>query len=455
MTLHFARSVARQLVPLALVTLLGCLLPACGSDPAAATPTYWTNVAPIYYDKCVGCHQAGGIGPFALDNYASAKDHAADASAMVEQNLMPPFLVDHSGSCGDFHDDETLSPAQKATIKSWVAAGAPEGQPRTLTLQPPPHLEQGTDYRTPDFAPEPQGGALAAHDEYRCFLLDSGLTAPRFITGYEITPGNAAIVHHVLVFTVDAAKTVGGGKTNGDVMAALDAASPDRLGWPCFGAAGEGVDVESVPVTWAPGQGVVSYPSGVGVPMATTEKVVVQIHYNLADPATHGMRDQTTVRLQFADSVQRQAVFLLPDPFLDSLGEATPATLPPGQASATYSWRQSAEELGLGSLPYVDVLGVMPHMHERGHRLELRKLDGAASAAGSADTGTCIAKVDAWDFHWQKMYGYRTPPRLTGTSAINVTCDYDTRDATEPVLPGWGTQNEMCLTVLMVALPPN
>jgi len=225
MTLHFARSVARQLVPLGLVTLLGCLLPACGSDPAAATPTYWTNVAPIYYDKCVGCHQAGGIGPFALDNYASAKDHAADASAMVELNLMPPFLVDHSGSCGDFHDDETLSPAQKATIKSWVAAGAPEGQPRTLTLQPPPHLEQGTDYRTPDFAPEPQGGALAAHDEYRCFLLDSGLTAPRFITGYEVTPGNAAIVHHVLVFTVDAAKAVGGGKTNGDVMAALDAAS--------------------------------------------------------------------------------------------------------------------------------------------------------------------------------------------------------------------------------------
>ena len=451
MTLHFARSVARTLVPLAFVTLLGWLLPACGSDPTA-TPTYWTDVAPIYYDKCVGCHQAGGIGPFALDNYASAKDHATLESSMVEQDLMPPFLVDHSGSCGDFQDDDTLSAAQKATIKAWVDAGAPEGQPRSLTLEPPPHLDEGTDYRTPDFAPEPQGGALAAHDEYRCFLLDSGLTAPRFITGYEVTPGNAAIVHHVLLFTVDAAKSVGGGKTNGDVMAALDAASPDRLGWPCFGAAGEGVDVESVPVTWAPGQGVVSYPSGVGVPMATTEKIVVQIHYNLADPSTLGMRDQTTVRVRFADAVQRQVAFTLPDSFLDTLGDATPATLPPGQASATYTWRQSAEDLGLAGLPYVDVIGVMPHMHQRGHRLELRKIDDGASAA---DTGTCIAKVDAWDFHWQKMYGYRTPPRLTGTSAISVTCDYDTRDAAEPVLPGWGTQNEMCLTVLMVALPPN
>jgi hypothetical protein len=436
---------------LARTLVVAALVPACGGGDNQTGPNYWTDVAPIYHDKCVGCHQAGGIGPFALDNYASAKDHAALASSMVEQGLMPPYLVDHDGSCGDFQDDETLSTAQKETIKAWVAAGAPEGQPRSLTMRAVPHLEQGTDYRTPDFAPEPQGGALAAHDEYRCFLLDSGLTAPRYITGYEVTPGNAAIVHHVLVFAVDAAKSVGNGMTNGDVMSALDAASPDRLGWPCFGAAGEGVDVESVPVTWAPGQGVVSYPGGVGVPMSTTEKVVVQIHYNLADPSTHGMRDQTTVRLRFADAVQRHAVFLLPDPFLDSLGEPTPAMLPPGQASATYTWRQSAQELGLGNLPYVDVLGVMPHMHARGRRLELRQIDAAAGA----DTGACIAKVDAWDFHWQKMYGYRTPPRLTSASAISVTCDYDTRGAADPVFPGWGTQNEMCLTVLMVALPPN
>jgi hypothetical protein len=452
MTLYLARHLTRTLLPLAIVAAVGWLLPACGGGGSApGEPTYWTDVAPIYYDKCVRCHQAGGIGPFALDDYPSSKDHAAIASSMVEAGLMPPFLVDHSGSCGDFQDDETLSEAQKAIIKAWAAAGAPEGPPRSLTLPAVPHLDQGTDYRTPDFAPEPQGGTIAAHDEYRCFLIDSGLTAPRFITGYEVTPGNAAIVHHVLLFTVDPAKVVGGGMTNAAVMSALDAASPDRLGWPCFGAAGEGVDVESVPVTWAPGQGVVAYPGGVGVPMSAAEKIVVQIHYNLADPATHGMRDQTTVRLRFADSVQRRAVFLLPDPFLDSLNGPNPAMLPPNMASTTYTWNQSAQQLGLGNLPYVDVLGVMPHMHERGHRLELRHLTGGA---GTSDAGACIAKVDAWDFHWQKMYGYRTAPRLTGTSALSVTCDYDTRGTADPVLPGWGTQNEMCLTALMVALPP-
>jgi hypothetical protein len=429
------------------VALAGVLAPACGSDPSTATPTYWGEVAPIYYDKCVGCHQQGGIAPFALDDYGPAKEHAAMEAQMVEADLMPPYLLDHGGTCGDFQDGETVTAAEKATIKAWVAAGAPEGQRRSLTRPAPPHLEQGTDFRTPDFAPEPQGGALAAHDEYRCFLVESGLTAPKYITGYEVTPGNAAIVHHVLLFAVDPAKDVGNGMTNAAVMNALDAESPDRLGWPCFGAAGEGVDVESVPVTWAPGQGVVSYPDGIGVPVSTTEKFVVQIHYNLADPGTHGMRDQTTVRLKLVDSVQRHAAFLLPDPFLDTLGDAMPAMLPPGEASTTYTWTRSADQLGLDGIPYVDVVAVMPHMHERGHRLELSHTQGTAP-------GACIARVPAWDFHWQKMYFYETPPRLTASSALSVTCDYDTRGAIEPVLPGWGTQNEMCLTVLMVALPP-
>jgi len=425
------------------VVALGC----GGGGGPARTPTYWGDVAPLLNAKCVGCHQAGGIGPFVFDGYDAAMENGAVAAAMVDEGLMPPFLVDHSGSCGDFEDADTPTAAEKATLRAWVDGGMPEGEPRTLTLAPVPHLGEGTDYRTPDFAPAPQGGTLAEHDEYRCFMLDSGLAADAFVTGYEVTPGNAAIVHHVLVFTVDPAVVVGG-KTNGDVMSALDAASPDRAGWPCFGGAGAGVEPDAIPVTWAPGQGMVNYPDGVGAGVTAAEKVVVQIHYNLADPATLGQRDQTTVRMRFAATVARRAVFALPDKFPDTVGAATPAMLPPGQASTTFTFDVTAQELGLDRLAYADVLAVMPHMHERGHRLELRH------AATATATPACIARVAAWDFHWQKMYGYRTPIRLGRTSKLTVSCDYDTRGVTDPILPGWGTQNEMCLTVLMVALPP-
>ena len=73
---------------------------------------------------------------------------------------------------------------------------------------------------------------------------------------------------------------------------------------------------------------------------------------------------------------------------------------------------------------------------------------------GPAGALACASHLEGWDFHWQEFYFYKTPPAITPDSEVQVTCEYDTSADTAPVLPGWGTRNEMCLTVLMVALPP-
>jgi hypothetical protein len=228
-------------------------------------------------------------------------------------------------------------------------------------------------------------------------------------------------------------------------MQALDAASPDRLGWPCFGGAGDGVDVTGLPVTWAPGQGVVSYPAGMGVPIRRTDKLVVQMHYNLADVGAAGRSDQTQVHLRFAPSVDRELAFLLPDPFLESLGKAKPDMLPPQQVSTKYTWRQQARDLGVSGVSSVDLVAVMPHMHGRGVSQQLR--------LGPANNMACAANLAHWDFHWQEFYFYKTTPKITPDTQIEVTCEYNTANDVQPVLPGWGTRNEMCLAVMMVALP--
>ena len=38
-------------------------------------------------------------------------------------------------------------------------------------------------------------------DDYRCFLLDPHLAKDVFLTGTTVRPGNAAVVHHVILFT--------------------------------------------------------------------------------------------------------------------------------------------------------------------------------------------------------------------------------------------------------------
>ncbi|HEX2656861.1 MAG TPA: cytochrome c, partial [Polyangia bacterium] len=308
-----------------------------GAGGTTGAVTFWQDVAPIYNAKCVACHQEGGLGPFRLDNYPDAKAFAADELSMVEAGLMPPYFMVHDDSCGSFDAAKTVTATEKATIAAWVNGGAPEGTPVKLTPPAKPMLTGALDVSTPQFSPVPQGGQTAQNDEYRCFALDAPNPRDAFVTGYDVSPGEPSIVHHVIVFVVDPFALVGNGVTNADTIRTLDDASPDRLGWPCFGGAGDNLKVDSIPVTWAPGQGVVNYPDGMGVSMPSSRKLIVQIHYNLVDPASAGKMDQTTVHLRFADKVDRKLAFLLPDPFLDSLSKTKPDSLPAGQANTKYT----------------------------------------------------------------------------------------------------------------------
>ncbi len=416
----------------------GAVLDDTTSSPASVT--FWQDVAPVLYEHCVACHQAGGAAPFPLDTYQDASDWSMAIAASVQDRRMPPWLVVDDGSCGDFRDSHWLDQDTVDLIAAWVDEGAAEGEPRDdLTVPGSPGLVgETTDISTPLFVPEIQGGELAEFDEYRCFLIDPQLPADRFLTAYDVVAGNDAIVHHVLVMPVDPNLEVEGGLTNAEVMQALDDESPEREGWPCFGEAGDGVETNGIPVVWAPGQGVVRYPEGTGLRISESDQLVMQVHYNLANAENIGMSDQTMVQLQLAEQVEREGFMLLPDPFLESIFEGDPIELPPGEPSVEYTWEIPIELLlfYLG-LPSVDLYGVFPHMHEFGQAIHM-EID-------SPEGTDCAASVPRWDFNWQLLYFYEEHRTLTADDTVRVTCDFDTVGATEPVLPGWGTNNEMCL----------
>ncbi|WP_437740973.1 hypothetical protein WMF39_35700 [Sorangium sp. So ce1504] len=439
-----ARGLAAS-VPL-LALSLGC---AAQEAETAQEPTFWQDVAPITASKCTACHQEGGLAPFRLDDYISAKARAGAIDDAVRGGHMPPFLVKHDGSCGDFKDDETLTAEELDVIHRWATGARAEGDRAGAPPTPPvPTLEGGVDYMTPPITPlvDP-ADPLAAHDEWRCFPVDPSLDADRFITGYQVTPGVRSIVHHVTVYRVTPSEaSLAEGKTNQDVMTELDDASPDRPGWECFGGPADELPFQPL-FAWAPGQDVVEFPGGTGAPVSAKDAFVVQVHYNIHDHAGASAEDSTRLRLRYEDTVERRAVFVGDDGFMTTLFEPDgPDTLPPGQQDAAYTWRRTRAELALDpGLPPIEVLGVMPHMHERGRTFDLRVASGTQES--------CIARVNDWDVHWQGVYWYRTPPLLDPSSSLEVTCTFDTRDAEAPVLPGWGTQNEMCNLNLLVALP--
>jgi hypothetical protein len=419
---------------------------ATSADETGTAPamTFWDDVAPVLYESCVSCHREGGVAPFSLETYAQAQQWAAATAAAVEARTMPPWLVTDDGSCGDFSHSRWLPQEQVDLLVAWAASDMVEGEPRDdLAVPALPGIEGATEIHTPSFVPEIQGGELAEYDEYRCFLVDPQLPADRFLTAYDVRPGNDAIVHHVLVMPVDPDLEVGDGMTNAEVMQAYDDESPDREGWPCFGAAGDAVEVSGIPVVWAPGQGVVELPPGVGLRVGQNEQLVIQVHYNLASPGSAGMSDQTTVQLRLEDEVDREGFMILPDPFLESIFGGEPIELPPGEPSVDYTWDLPVAALLDGSpLTSVDLVGVFPHMHAYGRAMRFEIAD--------SEQTECAADVPRWDFNWQLQYFYEQPRTLGLDDVLRVRCEFDTTAADEPVRPGWGTYNEMCLMGMLL-----
>jgi hypothetical protein len=434
--------------------LLGLFSVACQEDPGAAGAgatqgglTYWGDVAPVLNAKCVRCHQPGGIGPFAMNGFDVVDKRAADIYAKAKAGVMPPYLVTHDGSCGEFEDSETLTDAEIDLLGRWAQGPRSEGTIKPLNLSPRPTIGEGRMYKTPTLTPAPQGGTYAEFDEYRCFDGGNPLDKDAFITGYEVTPGDPMIVHHVAAMVVDPAKRTARGNTNAEQIKALDDSDPDRVGWPCFSLAGDGVELDSVPVIWAPGQGPVFFPDGLGVRHRATDQLVIQIHYNLANPGHQGRSDSTTVKLRHADTVKRRAIFTLTDPFVETVARGRPESLAPGMAKVEFSWMRTGAQMGVPPGASLEVVGVMPHMHTRGVSKQM-------SFTGADGVAKCAVKVDRWDFNWQKFYFYEgTRPQLTSDSKVAMTCQYDTSKDQTPVFPGWGTRNEMCIAILMLALP--
>jgi Copper type II ascorbate-dependent monooxygenase, C-terminal domain len=445
----------------ALGTLTLCLTLACAADKDAGdarqpvaphadaggleAPTFYADVLPLLETRCNSCHQSGGIAAFALDTLQAARQYGSAIRLATAERSMPPWSANSDGSCGNFRDSIALTDAQIAVFEDWVEGGMQAGKERATQRAEPARLEGATRITTPLFTPEAEGHGLTTQDEYRCFRSAAPVTEPRFVTGYSVTPGTPEIVHHVVAFLVNPDEPSDiEGKTNDDLMKELDAASPDRDGWPCFGAAGDGVRVSSVPAVWAPGQGVVEFPDKSGAPLIPSDQVVLQVHYNLADPSSRGKSDQTTLELRLVDQVERVGLFAVVDPFLSTLFAGEPAQLAPRRNSEKYSWSRSMVEEGLDQIPDLKLAGVMPHMHELGHKFQM-------TLSGSTDR--CGIDIPNWDFHWQRMYFYDQPLALDATDSIHVTCDFDTSSRSEPILPGWGTQDEMCAAIVYLTAP--
>jgi Copper type II ascorbate-dependent monooxygenase, C-terminal domain len=471
------RAVTALFIAVGLVAAAAIVVVARGDAASQAVPSYTRTVGPLIADKCAGCHRVGGIAPFRLDTPAAAHKYAGPIEAAVRRRAMPPWPPGPASPTYVGQSGRVLSAAQRATLLAWASAGGPTDGPATpappATTPSPRQGETTLDLPLPQaYTPQAKGGAT---DDYRCFLLDPGLTHDAFVTSARIVPGAAKVVHHVILFRVEPAQVTQAQR--------LDQAAAGQ-GWPCFGGTGIAVtradELGDAPwvSAWAPGWGGGRLPEGTGVPLAAGSRIVMQIHYNLLNGRTPDRSRAVLTVAPGSTALRPLQTILLPAPVELACAKGETGPLCTRDAAIRDLARKYGQAAGYTPL-WLLVLcrGDAVHIRPSATTTCERRLDRQTTiyvAAGhmhllgasirvELNPGTprrrVLLDIPRWDFHWQNAYQLVQPVSAGPGDVLRVTCRHDVtkRHHTDGVphtpryiLWGEGTTDEMCLGIVQV-----
>ena len=459
---------------------------------AAAAPPTWADVAPIFAEKCAGCHSPGGIAPFSLTRARSAAAHASAILAMTRAGKMPPWMPGHDSPPYAGQSRRILTAAEKSLIARWVRGGARTGAGGSIAPIGQNGNAPGTTVTlTPAQAYLPKA-AVGGMDDYHCFLLEPHLAQDMFVTSAVVQPQQPGIVHHVILFEASGQNAAEARRLNDQ---------SGRNGWTCFGgpglsethptadnAAGDRLGAPQWISAWVPGHTTNDTPAGTGVLLHAGAAVVMQVHYNLIHPAK---RDRSRAVLKVVpatgSTVTPLDTILIPAP----VELPCPRSVHSQLCSRDTAVREEARKYGTNAslIPFgllylchksladypsspasvssltttcdrrvnrpIRIYGVAGHMHLRGYDIRV-DLDPGTPAART------LLHIPAWDFHWQDAYYLAQPIDASVGETIRVTCKFDNSAKRQPVVNGkrlkpryvlWGegTTDEMCLGLLQVA----
>ena len=448
-----ARLATLVVVTLAAIVVFGSRRPEA-SGAAKADPTF-VDVAPIFYRNCTSCHRAGGLAPFSLIDYETAKPKLGKMKAYVVSGRMPPWQA--TGPRGVFRNDRRLTDAEKDLIIKWLDSGAKPGD--LSKLPPRPQYSDGWEIGTPDLIVRmsedytvPATGTI----EYQYFEVPTGLTEEKWVQAIEIMPGSREVVHHVLVYArvpqptppVAAAPAAAPAPTPAGAPAAAPAQRPQPLfirnrahampqDPPRRDSAHAPPRVLGALIgSTAPGTNVVSFPEGTALRLRPGTVLTFQMHYTAHG---HETRDRSAVGFRFAKEMPNEEIFAAA--FTNGA-----FTIPAGAKDVMVPSEITPTQP-------VKIWGLLPHTHLRGTRWQY-KLERPDS------TSEVILDVPRYDFNWQTYYLFEKPLEIPAGTKLTGLAWYD-NSATNKHNPDpkadvrWGDQTweEMQYTGFLYSVP--
>jgi len=332
-----------------------------------AQTTWAEHVAPILYNSCTNCHISGGIAPFSLVGYSKAVANANGIADATQKRRMPPWPA--NSNYKRYAHERILSAEEIKTLQDWVAQGSKSGDISKAPADPKPNT--GAVIVNPNLKLKmPNYTVNTSTDEYRCFVLPTGINVDQFITAIEVVPGNRQIVHHVLVF-----------QDTSQIPVNKDKADP-APGYLAFG--GTGSNTSQLIGVYVPGQEPYQFPTGFGARILKNSNIIIQVHY----PAgIQNQLDSTKVLIKLNTGSLRPMIITPGINHNNSSLTNGPLYIPADQTKTFYSKTVLNFKLS--------VFAIAPHMHLVGKSIKAYNVNGKDTIP--------FVDIPNWDFHWQRI----------------------------------------------------
>ena len=309
-------------------------------------------------------------------------------------------------------------------IRAWeedrarVANGMPEGDPSDLP--PAPQFSEGwripdpdeTFYMTETDFKVPAEGTV----DYQHFRCNPGWTEDKYIYAAEARPGNAAVVHHILIYILPPNTRVN--------------------------------PLESVLVGYAPGSLPINYQDGTAIKVPAGSTLLFEMHYT---PNGTEQTDRSYAGVCFMDAseVEREVEGRIA---IKRRG----LVIEPQEADQEFVAEHQVKK-GDRLL-----LSMTPHMHLRGKSFTYTAHYPEEYVAANPEVadGEVLLDVPNYDFNWQLKYILQEPKFLPQGTRIKCRAVFD-NSANNPFNPNhkvrveWGEQSyDEMLIGFMDMVPP-
>ena len=365
--------------------------------------SYASTIAPLIEEKCIACHQQGGIAPFGFDGYEKVKTFAPMIREAVRTDRMPPW--DPDPHVATFADDKSLSGEQIKTLINWIEAGAPRGDGED-SLAKVKHVAPDWPLGKPDLIVDIPKFTVPAtgYVDYQYPTVPNPLKEGKWLKAATAKVSQRQAVHHILSGVIAEGQTNKGMQNWGG------------------GVGGYTVGMESTVA-----------PKGIGSWVPAGGEFAYQMHYT---PFGKEAVSAEQIGLYFYKDGEKPELVMREMPLVNQFIKI-PANDPAHKETAYFNFPKDA-------ILHTAVV----HAHYRGTYSKLEILD----PSGKRET---ILNVPFYDFNWQRMYEFAKPIEIKAGSKVIATYIYD-NSKRNPANPDpnkeivWGDQSfeEMFYTSL-------